>query len=337
MKTTWVRDVDESIVVNPQTSALAVWRGELVSIADGSAEKSHQLRLLSISPQQSRFSRKGVAITQSQAVSNGCFADYLSYGPDLEALVVDPDDDNVFITVTEDAYHFRLSGECERLYGNTGSTAYPTLLLRVELQADATALITHVKALQFHPDLKVGDFPNDGIEGMAFGDGRRLYLGLEKDSEGQPRIFHLDLQPDFWATPGMAAVIDSGLDIPRFDSGAHPINALAYYPGNQGFLLAAARNDDQIWIIDTQKQKPTLKIDAEFLAESLHPQCPDWHTLESYSMEGLAVMDDRLWILNDPWVARYHENIACAEMETYYKQLSPLIGSVPIPSEWMSR
>lgn len=69
-----------------------------------------QLRLLPINPATATLSDKTLPLVQSQSVKNGCFSDYLSYGPDLEALAIDPDNDNIIIVATEDAYGFELTG-----------------------------------------------------------------------------------------------------------------------------------------------------------------------------------------------------------------------------------
>ena len=149
MHSVWVKNSKGELIQDPQTSGLVYWRGQLLTIADGSAAVPMRMQLLPIDVQSLIMSSDTIPMVQSPAIKNGCFSDYLNYGPDLEALVVDPDDDNVFIVVTEDAYKFRLQGDCLQRYGVTGSTPYPTTLLRVELTAPDRALITHVKPVRF--------------------------------------------------------------------------------------------------------------------------------------------------------------------------------------------
>jgi len=74
-------------------------------------------------------------------------------------------------------------------FDHSGSKDYPSHLVRLELTKNNVLLITHVRPIQFDTDFNIGNFPNDGIEGMAFGQNNTLSLGLEKDSKGSARIF----------------------------------------------------------------------------------------------------------------------------------------------------
>ncbi|UAA38938.1 hypothetical protein KIH87_00760 [Paraneptunicella aestuarii] len=340
MKSIWVKNSEGKVVEDPQTSALVYWRGRILSIGDGSARHAMRLQLLPIDPATAQMSDETISLVQSKEVKNGCFSGYLSYGPDLEAVAADPDNDKVFIIATEDAYRFTLKDECFRKYGNTGSTVHPTLLLRAELVSDTKAMITHVKAVRFPKEYKVGNSPNDGIEGLVFGAGRTLYLGLEKDTKGKARVFEVNVDKDFWNRDEMAVVADSKLLMPEInDGGNHPINALAYYPTSDkdGFLFAAARNDNQIWILDTARKKPTTVVKMEFLAQSLDDACPSWEKMNNYSIEGMTFIDNTLYMINDPWKVNYQKNATCKAMEPYYKAMAPLLTHVDVLPEWVSR
>lgn len=340
LKSIWVKNTKGEVIHDPQTSGLVLRQGQFLSIGDGSASKAMQLTLLPIDPKTAVLSDSRFPLTQSKTVKNGCFSPYLSYGPDLEALAIHPKDDNVIIIVTEDAYRFKLKGDCQKRYGNTGSTQHPTVLLRVELQPDNTGIITHAKALQFPAQYDVGNSPNDGIEGLTFGAGNTLYLGLEKDAKGKARIFELQVNDAFWASTKQAVVKDSGFSLPELNDGKnHPINALAYYPDSEkgGFLFAAARNDNQVWVIDTLKQKASQIVYLSFLAESLAPDCPAWEPMNNYSIEGMVVVDKKLWLINDPWKKNYYKNARCQQMKPYYKKMAPLLTHLPLKSEWISR
>ena len=81
-------------------------------------------------------------------VRRSCFSQYLADEPDLEALVADPEQPNVFYTVTEDATRTgALSDRCQQRYEATGSTDYPTLLVRIEKHDSGNATMTHVRPL----------------------------------------------------------------------------------------------------------------------------------------------------------------------------------------------
>ncbi|MCY7295699.1 hypothetical protein [Alteromonas sp. a30] len=340
LKSYWIKNTQGDVIFDPQTSALVYRQGQLLSIGDGSAHKDMQLQLLPIDPSTAILSENTFPLAQSNAVKNGCFSPYLDYGPDLEGMAMHPNDEKVMIIVTEDAYHFELKGDCLSRYGDTGSTKHPTVLLRVEIQDDQSGIITHTKPLRFPKKYRIGNSPNDGVEGLTFGAGNTLYLGLEKDASGHARIFELQITDAFWESPEAATVKDSGLDIPHIEDGKnHPINALAYYADskNSGFLLAAARNDNQVWIIDTLKQKPSKIVYLDFLAESLSENCPKWETMNNYSIEGMTVVNQNLWLINDPWKVNYPKNATCKDMLPFYERMAPLLTKLPLKPEWIRR
>ena len=339
MHSIWVKDNAGNVVKDPQTSGLVYWREQFLSIGDGSADIPMRMQLLPIDPKSAVMSSETIELTQSPAVKKGCFSGYLDYGPDLEGLAVDPDDDNVFVIVTEDTYEFKLQGECLKRYGRSGSTPHPTLLLRAELVTPKQAMITHIKPVSFPLEYRVGNFPNDGIEGLVFGANRTLYLGLEKDVANQARIFQLDIDEHFWQRDGMAVVQDSQLQLPiHHDNKVHPINALAYYPvdAERGFLFAAARNDNRVWILDTAKQVDTVIVDMTFLAESLVQECPKWQEMDNYSIEGMTFIGDQLYLINDPWKVNYKKNALCEGMLPAYSDMAPLITSIKLDPSWVS-
>lgn len=208
------------------------------------------------------------------------------------------------------------------------------------IQDNDTAVITHAKAVHFRHEYRIGNFPNDGIEGLTFGANKLLYLGLEKDQQGKARIFELQIDDDFWNNQNPALALDSQLLLPTFnDSKNHPINALTYYSNNptSGFIFAAARNDSQIWVIDTQKHLPTQIIDLTFLAQSLDKRCPDWQVMKNYSIEGMVVDGETIWLVNDPWKVNYKKNAVCKNMLPYYSKMTPLLTNLPINPQWINR
>jgi hypothetical protein len=273
----------------------------------------------------------------SEHVAQSCFASYLRDNPDLEALVVDPDDDRVFYVATEDASSETLSEACQQKFADTGSTEYPSLLIRLALQEDNSARITHVRPIQFSTDMHIGDFPNDGLEALAFGNDRTLYLGLEKDRDDQARIFSLKMDAEFWQGSDFAQVRDLKLRLPTFDKGNHPINGMSYYQHKgAGYLIAAARNDETLWIIDLAAQKDTRIVPLKFDAP-ITPGDTPWGELERMDnalIEGVAVEGKTLWLINDPWKLVYTKNIQCELNQKKFKSMAPLIFSLAIQDKW---
>lgn len=335
----WIKEAAEGVMLDPQTSGLTHVNGMLYTISDASAKAYQRRRLHKIDPATATLAPRPDAMNMASRVRRSCFSQYLADEPDLEALVADPEQPDVFYTVTEDATRTgALSDRCQQRYEATGSTDYPTLLVRIKRHDDGSATMTHVRPLQFPLDFAVGDFPNDGIEGMALGQNRTLYIALERDEAGNPRIFTLNLDDAFWQSDKFAEVDDPKLLVPHFDGGRHPINGLEYYQpagSDKGFLLAAARNDNELWVIDTAAKRPTQKIALQFTAPSGDPEnCAAEEIMDNASIEGVAVIGNTLWLINDPWKENYTKNLQCAANKIRYEGMAPLLFSMPIQDNW---
>ena len=335
----WLVENNDKSMLDPQTSALKLWRGKLLSLSDRSAHVSQQKQFHIIDPSEALVAEQSLAMTMSEQVKDSCFSPYLADKPDFEALAIDPNNDNVFIIVTEDARDgIQLTAACQKRFQKTGSTKYPSLIVRLEIDKNNVLSMTHVRPLQFSAFYAVGDFANDGIEGLAFGKNNTLYLGLEKDSKDLARIFSLPLGDNFWESDEFASVLDTKVVLPVFDKGAHPINGMDYLPvdNHPGYIAAAARNDNQLWIIDLANIKPTKVISMKFLAPvtSTDNQCKNWELIGNTSLEGVAVANDNIWLINDPWKARYTENVKCESNRHKYERFSPLLFSLPISKQW---
>ena len=332
----WISTDTSDVIQDPQTSGLIEINGQLVTIADGSAAFEQQRKLHFIDKDTATLTTSSNAFKLATRVRRSCFSDYLTNAPDLEALASDPRNPNVIYTVTEDATRTgTLSTRCEKKYQDTGSTDYPTLLVRLERDEDNTVTMTHVRPLQFPTEFEVGNFPNDGIEGMAMAKDGTLYLGLEKDKAGQPRIFSLNIADDFWKSADFAVVNEPDLSLPKFETGSHPINGLALYnaadSGNR-FLLAAARNDNEVWVIDVAGKVETKRISMQFNV-SADNECGEY-VMDNASIEGLVVVEDTLWLINDPWKVNYLKNIKCEAETPRYEAMAPLLFSVPLNDAW---
>ncbi len=331
----WISTDTSDVMQDPQTSGLIEINGQLVTIADGSAAFEQQRKLHFLDKDTATLTASSNAFKLATRVRRSCFSDYLTNAPDLEALASDPSNSNVIYTVTEDATRTgTLSTRCEKKYQNMGSTDYPTLLVRLERDENNSVTMTHVRPLQFPTEFEVGNFPNDGIEGMAMAKDGTLYLGLEKDKAGQPRIFSLNITDDFWQSADFAVVDEPDLSVPIFDAGSHPINGLALYSaeGGNNFLLAAARNDNEVWVIDVAGEVETKRISMQFNV-SADNECGEY-VMDNASIEGLVVVEDTLWLINDPWKVNYLKNIKCEAETPRYEAMAPLLFSVPLNDAW---
>ncbi|MBF7074993.1 hypothetical protein ISG33_16450 [Glaciecola sp. MH2013] len=350
----WLLEPYGDVMLNPQTSGLKYHNGKLYSLSDASADRSQIKRLHEIDMDSAKITQKFGPSSVHERVQNSCFYDYLQNAPDYEALV--PVHDNLasanaqstWVFVTEDASRVApLSPACQTKFAATGSTLYPTLLVRMEVNG-ASLELTHVRAVQFptkknlgnNSFVEVGDFPNDGIEGLALTRDGKLLLGLEKDAAGQPRVFSINMNEDFWLQDGFAVAKDTELLLPKFESGNHPINGMdVYYPDDEsrGYLLAAARNDNELWVIDLAKEKATKRIKLAFTAPSRFADNPDSrcearYLMNNASIEGLAVANGSIWMVNDPWKINYMKNVQCEADAATFEKMAPLIFQMPVAS-----
>ncbi|WP_041714133.1 hypothetical protein [Paraglaciecola sp. T6c] len=341
VKGQWITEVNGDVMLDPQTSGLTVWNDKLISLSDRSADVSQRMQLHVISPETAQLAPDTMVFSLSDNLKDSCFAAYIQGNPDLEALVAVPDESGVFLTITEDASdHKGLSGKCAAQYGESGSVKYPFVLIRLEVQDDNSVTMTHARPLTFATSFNLGNFPNDGIEGLALSRDGQLYFGLEKDAAGQARIFTTRITAETWLQEGFIAVEDTQVKLPLFKHGNHPINALAIYEREgKEYLFAAARNDEQLWLVDPAGQLETLIIDLGFYAPVAQPdeKCPPWEPMDNGSIEGLAIIDETLWMVNDPWKKVYLNNISCDQNSAKFEKMAPLLFSLPIQDAWFTQ
>ena len=338
----WIMDLQGQSLADPQTSGLTWWNGELLSLGDQSAAPDLRMKIFRLAPDTGRFITAPIPITLSDEVRKSCFGDYLANSPDLEALTWDRIDPQTLITVTEDASRAQLSPACARKFSQTNSTSYPTLLLKISIDAALTrAQITAVRPVQFPADANVGNLPNDGIEGLAIDDHQNLYLGLEKNMAGLPAIFKTRLTPDFWTRDNFIKVIDANLSLPDLDDRGHPINDLDFMPspvpGHPGYLIAAARNDDELWVFDlTNRVRPFVQPLQFFVGTDNSGLCPVYERVVQTALEGVAVHGQTLYLANDPWKQHYPDNVQCEVNTQHFLKMAPLLFQMPIDPRWFT-
>jgi hypothetical protein len=343
----WILEEDGSLMQDPQTSGLTYIDGYLYSISDASA-KMHQVKQLhKMSVDTGRIVEKIGPIQLSKEISEkSCFAKYLEDKPDYEGLVRLPNSQTEWLVVTEDASRGELiSAQCLAKYSAANFTHFPSLLVKLEL-INETLTLTGVRVLQFDAKDKVDkrlsgndNIENDGFEGIAITREGSILLGLEKDADEKPRVFQLDYnQTLFDSIDTFVKVKDSGLLFPDFLSFKNPINGMeVYYPdaNSTGFLITAARNANQLWILDLAKQALPIIVDLNLYAPSDTSQgCASRHRIRNTALEGVAVHGNILYLINDPWKQEYPNNIICAQDKDRYLGMSPLLFSLPIDGAW---
>lgn len=336
----WLTDLQGNTLKDPQSSGFTWRHNEIIHLGDNSAAPEMRNKLLRINPQSAQLNAPPLQITVAEQVLNGCFGKLFSSHPDFEALTWDRQNDTMFVTVTEDSSFVSLSPECKAQYGETNSTDYPTLLVKIETDhALSQAQITAVRPVQFPKAANVGNFPNDGIEGLAFDNAGNLYLGLEQNAANAPMIFKTTYDSSFWQQEGYVNVQDTAFMLPVPDEKDHPINDLDYLPspktGHPGYLVAVARNDDQLWIIDiSQQQRPFVQPMAYYAPTPAGSKCPAYEKMLQTAVEGVAVHGDNLYLVNDAWKKHYPDNIQCPDNAAHFKKFSPLLFTTPVNPVW---
>lgn len=336
----WLTDLQGNPIPDPQSSGLTYRHGELLHIGDNSAGTDLRNKLLRINLSSGQLLAAPVPITVSPELQQSCFAELLAANPDWESLSWNRLDDSTLVTVTEDSSKFELSAACAERFANTHSTPYPTLLVKIRTdKALSFAEISAVRPVQFPAAAAVGNFPNDGIEGLAFDDAGNLYLALEQNQANAPMLFVTPYPENFWDSDDFVPVKDLALPLPLPDSEDHPINGLDFLPaqqsGHPGYLLAAARNDDQLWLLDLSRQQPPQIIPLRFYAPTTaNSDCPAYEQLANTSIEGVAVVGNQVLLINDPWQRHYPENIQCPDNAAAFRQFSALMFRLPVDPRW---
>lgn len=343
----WLIEKDGSYMSDPQTSGLTYAKGYLYSVSDASA-KSHQLRKLhKISIGNSKVIEKLGPIQLSKNIANNsCFVNYLQNRPDYEGLITVPNSNNEWLLVTEDASRGNtISAACLTKYADASFTNYPSLLIKLQLVNDEL-LLTGVRVLRFQADENVDkrlgkskSIENDGIEGITITRDGKILLGLEKDANGKPRVFELAYDSEmFDVVDSFIDVNDSGLLFPDFLTHKSPINGMdIYYPNaeSEGFLITAARNVNQLWILDLAKKTPPRVVDLDLYAPSdTSKGCANIHKVLVNALEGVAVHNQTLFLVNDPWKEHYYKNAVCSQDKEKYSGFSPILFTLPIDSAW---
>jgi hypothetical protein len=370
----WIKNKQGSVVKNPQTSGLTFMGDRLYTVSDASANKDQRKMLHEIDIANGQMIEDPTlnnTLILGARLQHSCFANYLNDKPDYEAVVALPSASNTppqWLLVTEDGSRgTEISGKCLKNYeSNSNFTRYPALLVRVAL-IDQQLTVNGVRAIRFEDGTgtdkkgliekvtkeknnkwkakRIGNSQeNDGIEGLAFTKDMELLLGIEEDGNELPRVFKLQYSDDIFdvvdtkdTDASFIIVQDSGFELPKVARNNSPINGLGiYYPSqdSQGFLIAAARNTDRLWIIDLKKKKTIQILDVEFHTPAAGCNDGKTHRMKRVAIEGVAVKDKTIFLVNDPWREKYEENRGCESDMAAYKANAALLFEIPIDDAW---
>jgi hypothetical protein len=358
----WITDKNGKFLLNPQTSGLSFYGDTLFSISDASADSQHIKKLHIIEQNTGHVDTStefGDIIIPQEIAQNSCFAEHLSARPDYEAVVALPYRQNQpqqWLLVTEDgSRNSKIKDECFIKYGNASNfTRYPALLVRISL-LDKQLVVSGVRALRFEANAGTNkrdliafnpdkSEENDGIEGLALTKDGRLLFGLEQDAKRQARVFEIAYSDElFFKLDEFLMLQDSRLGLYEVSANNNPINGMdIYYPDsenvkeqNHGYLIAAARNRDQLWIIDLAKKQPIKVIDVAFYTPG--ERCEGKiHQMKRVAIEGVAIKGNTLYLVNDPWTQKYLENVGCSYDMEGYKANAALLFQLDMPKAWFN-
>lgn len=372
----WIMHPDNSFVINPQTSGLTFMGERLYTISDASADTSLRKKLHELNTTTGTLLKDSVInnnLAIEQRFDDGCFNAYLESRPDYEALVALPSKDNQppqWLLVTEDGSRGQaIVGRCLSAFENKSNfTRYPALLVRVTLLGEQLT-ITGIRALRFEAGMGTdkealveklrernngrwsdksiaNSQENDGIEGLTITRDGRLLFALEEDGNELPRVFELSYSDDLFkqvdtrTTPASFLTLrDSDLQLPVVAPNSSPINGIdIYYPSEtgQGFLIAAARNTDRLWIVDLETKQTIKILDVSFYTPPADCNDGQANKMKRVAIEGVAVKGKSLFLVNDPWTEKYKENQGCEIDKEGYEANAALLFELPIDDAWFT-
>jgi len=64
--------------------------------------------------------------------------------------------------------------------------------------------------------------------------------------------------------------------------------------------------------------------------------CAATERMDNASIEGVAVINDTVWMINDPWKVNYLKNIQCPVNRKRYEAMAPLLFSTPVQADWFT-
>lgn len=267
-----------------QTSGLLFYKGVLWSVGDQRSEyPGHLLRL---KPESGWIMDKPIRIqVERDSKKSPLYRKYQSIrNPDFEGIALHPFKIDTFLGVTEDKHSWVVEIKISN----------PTA-------KNARASITEITQIDFAEGVEAyrGD-SNYRLEGITISRKKKLvYLAYERMKDGLPRIFTLSLLD---ATSGGKIRPEEFMNftsVPiREDKKRARLNIngidIVHVNGEE-VLLAVARDQERILIIDPNQAKVTGVVDVAF-------QSPDGEKIFWVSPEGIAadLKSNRLWIINDP-------------------------------------
>jgi hypothetical protein len=287
----WVLDSDGKAIPPSsfrrglQPSALAWRRGELWSLGDQRSQ--YPGHLFRIDPRSGRLLGQPLRL-RLPARKDGENPQFEIYrgipNSDFEGLAPHPDDLNTFFAITEDkvpwVVEIRLTDKGKSL------AAGIVQLSQIRLPGNPRPW---------------RDDSNFRMEGLAVSDdARTLYLAFERADDDLPRIYSAPLsiaragKPfQLQAVPVRFAALPPRGDKARARLNINDIQFIRR--GKRPFLLAVARDQERLLVIDIQAGKVSRTIDLDF-------RDPDGQAILWVSPEGLAfdAAADRLWVINDP-------------------------------------
>lgn len=98
------------------------------------------------------------------------------------------------------------------------------------------------------------------------------------------------------------------------------------------YLFGVVRNDNELWVIDVSGSKLIKCIFIIF--DVVGDQSCEQYIMDNLLMEGLVIIENILWIINDFWEKNYFKNVMCEVYKKCYEDLVFLLFLLEINSVW---
>jgi len=302
-----------------QASAL-LWRdGVLWSVGDQRSQFPNHVFL--VDPMTARLRgaplRFGLPSPQRLADSPGTAKHLLTYSKipnsDFEALANHPTKKNSILAVTEDKTPW-----IAELRVDPGTVESGVGGLQLE----------NLTELRFPAGLEPWrKSPNFRLEGLTLSsDGKTVYFAYERAADNLPRVLKTSLSSALGDSHADLEIVD--IDFASVPRRADKRRALLNLNdiqilrrGDRDLLIAVARDQERVLVIDLAAKKVTGVIDLDF-------RDPNGRSIHWVSPEGVAFDEenDRLWIINDPDSVRGNYKLRGEKVASgLFAQYAPLL------------
>ncbi len=305
----WLHDEDGKPVGRLELSGLTYFEKSLWSIGDQSSTlipSGAPGYLFCIDPNTASLKEPPILIDVPESLA--LEYPFLKLQLDFEALTIVPNKPGEFIAVTEETgmRMIRIKVDCNQ---NSGIHTHTASVYGEPIQ------------IQKFSDVRPWNNDNNyRIEGCVSDVNGNLYIAYERTDDELPRVFklsidHPEINRPILGHKQLLKYKKEAEDLLNFNG----LSLVSLEDGSQ-YLFVLARDQQKLFVFDIQKNK----IAGIY---PLNLQAPSEVQPKNFSPEGIATHGNKVWIINDPWDARYQIDNKKGDVinEEFYKMLNPIL------------